>query len=60
MILSFGSITVEKNRLCIDENKIINSYIAAGIADFIRQNLLKSEYSFSYETVMSDPKKYHF
>jgi len=51
---------IEKNQLTINKKQKLNSYIAADIAEFIRQNLLQSGYSFSYETVMSDKKKISF
>lgn len=38
----------------------LNSYIAADLAEFIRQKLMKSNVSFSYETVMSDKNKIEF
>lgn len=50
---------VEKNVLVVGKIKI-NSYVAADIAEFIRQELVKSQQSFSYETVMSDKKKISF
>lgn len=52
--------TVVDNTLLIDSKQKINSYIAADLAEFIRLNLLKSDYSFSYETVMSDERKISF
>jgi predicted ABC-type ATPase len=51
---------VEHNSLHIQKEQKINSYIAADLAEFIRQKLVKSERSFSYETVMSDRKKIGF
>jgi predicted ABC-type ATPase len=50
----------------IEENKVfyaddsMNSYIAADIAEFIRQELLTEGLSFSFETVMSDLSKVDF
>ena len=38
----------------------IDSYLAADLAEFIRQNLFASNLSFSYETVMSHPDKIAF
>jgi predicted ABC-type ATPase len=52
--------SISNNTLIIHKSQKINSYIAADIAEFIRQQLLKSEKSFSYETVMSDSKKIDF
>ena len=51
-------ILVEKNILRI--NTYIDSYLAADIAEFIRQQLILSEISFSYETVMSHKSKIDF
>jgi len=41
-------------------NSSIDSYLAADIAEFIRQKLLKEGISFTYETVMSHPDKIEF
>ena len=51
-------ILVEKNILRV--NTYIDSYLAADIAEFIRQQLILSEISFSYETVMSHKSKIDF
>ncbi len=51
-------IIVEKNILKI--NTQVDSYLAADIAEFIRQELLESEMSFSSETVMSHISKIDF
>lgn len=51
---------VENNLLHISQSLPVNSYIAADLAEFIRQNLLKNNLSFSYETVMSDSRKLDF
>jgi len=51
---------VKDNCLFINKKQPINSYIAADLAEFIRQNILSAFFSFSYETVMSDEKKIHF
>jgi predicted ABC-type ATPase len=52
--------SVQENQLIVDEKQKINSYIAADLAEFIRQRLLKAGSSFSYETVMSDEQKIVF
>jgi predicted ABC-type ATPase len=49
---------VKKNILSIT-NKI-DSYLAADIAEFIRQQLLENDISFTYETVMSHESKIDF
>ena len=41
-------------------NTFIDSYLAADIAEFIRQTLLNQGTSFTYETVMSDKRKVEF
>jgi len=51
-------ITVEKNILKIATR--VDSYLVADSAEFIRQQLLASEISFSYETVMSHKSKIDF
>ena len=53
-------IHVQNNILVIDNSLKIDSYISADLSEFIRQKILKQNYSFSYETVMSDLKKIDF
>jgi predicted ABC-type ATPase len=38
-------------------NAEVNSYYASVMSDFLRQSLIKSKQSFSFETVMSSPDK---
>jgi len=52
--------SIENNILKINRALSINSYIAADLAELIRQTLLDNKLSFSYETVMSDEKKIDF
>jgi predicted ABC-type ATPase len=52
--------SVINNDLIVAEDLTINSYIAADIADYIRQKLLVAGVSFSFETVMSDSRKLEF
>lgn len=54
------SFTVADNCLSLSPSLVINAYIAADLADFIRQRLLKAGISFSYETVMSHTGKLLF
>jgi len=56
----WNSFTIENNTLLLNKNLSINSYIAADLAEFIRQTLLADGLSFSYETVMSDANKIDF
>lgn len=49
---------VENNILRVDTS--IDSYLAADLAEFLRQQLLKNGRSFTYETVMSHPGKVEF
>lgn len=49
---------VEHNKLKMD--LVIDSYIAADLAEYIRQQLLIEGKSFTYETVMSHPEKITF
>ena len=51
---------VSENSLTISDKGIINSYVAADLAEFIRQQIMKEAHSFTYETVMSDNKKIKF
>ncbi len=51
-------LTVNDNVLHIDT--VVDSYLAADLAEFIRQNLLSSGISFTYETVMSHEAKVTF
>jgi predicted ABC-type ATPase len=53
--------SVYENTLRIDDAElVINSYIAADIAELIRQELVNKGISFSFETVMSDSRKLDF
>jgi predicted ABC-type ATPase len=52
--------SVAENKLSISPTRPVNSYIAADLAEYIRQKLLHSGESFSFETVMSDSKKIEF
>lgn len=52
--------TVENNKIVINSSLSLNSYIAADIAELIRQKLLLGGFSFTYETVMSDISKLEF
>jgi predicted ABC-type ATPase len=54
----YALLHVDKNILHI--NAEIDSYLAADIAEFIRQQLLANELSFTYETVMSHRSKLAF
>jgi len=55
-----GHFTVKNNVLSVSTALKLNSYIAADLAEFIRQQLLKTQGSFSFETVMSDANKIKF
>lgn len=52
--------TVKENILSITPSLEINSYIAADLAEYIRQQLVEAGHSFSYETVMSAENKIDF
>lgn len=54
----WSKITVADNVLHI--NTSVDSYIAADLAEFIRQQLLANNLSFTYETVMSHASKIAF
>jgi predicted ABC-type ATPase len=51
-------LTIKQNVLHV--NTFIDSYLAADLAEFIRQHLLANNLSFTYETVMSHESKIHF
>ena len=63
VLLSKAGLINKIQQLHFDDNKLfsppaqINSYFASVIADFIRQKLLASGKSFTFETVMSSPDK---
>ena len=46
-----------KNNIVVNLSKESNSYEAALLTSFLRNNLIKEGKSFSFETVMSDPSK---
>lgn len=54
----FQKLTISNN--CLIPKTKIDSYLAADIAEFIRQMLLRDGKSFTYETVMSHEKKIEF
>lgn len=51
---------VEDNYLEISDKLNVNSYIAADVAELLRQMLLQEGVSFTYETVMSHAGKINF
>lgn len=51
-------LVVVNNIIQIDTS--VDSYLAADLAEYIRQQLLQSGHSFTYETVMSHPGKVDF
>lgn len=54
----YQKISIENNFLTT--TTVIDSYLAADLAEFIRQQLLDNGISFTYETVMSYPGKIDF
>ena len=54
----YKKISIENNSFTTDA--VIDSYLAADLAEFIRQQLLNSGVSFTYETVMSHSGKIDF
>lgn len=48
---------VERNVLVLQPGATADSYLAAGLADFLRHELLAAKQSFTFETVMSHPSK---
>lgn len=54
----WSKLSVKENVLHI--NTLVDSYLAADLAEFIRQQLLANDISFTYETVMSHESKIAF
>ena len=54
----FENIEVKENFLIC--NRTVNSYQASVIAEFFRENLLQTDQTFSFETVMSHTSKVDF
>jgi predicted ABC-type ATPase len=54
----YSKISIHQN--CLHINSKIDSYLAADIAEFLRQELLQHQISFTYETVMSHSSKIDF
>jgi len=54
----WNKLSVKENVLHV--NTFIDSYLAADLAEFIRQQLLLNDISFTYETVMSHESKMAF
>jgi len=54
----WSKLTVQENILHI--NASVDSYLAADLSEFIRQQLLENNISFTYETVMSHESKIAF
>jgi predicted ABC-type ATPase len=59
MIKASRNLEIKGNRIYFTKVRI-NSYFAAALADFIREELAKTGESFSFETVMSFPGKVEF
>lgn len=53
-------IKVNRKSFVVIESEQVNSYVAALIADFLRETILQNDQSFSFETVMSDERKLDF
>jgi predicted ABC-type ATPase len=56
----FSHISIFQRRIILSSSITPDSYIAADMAEWIREELLQSGVSFSYETVMSHPGKLDF
>jgi predicted ABC-type ATPase len=50
--------TISENGLTISDKGMINSYVAADLAEFIRQQIMNEAHSFTYEIAMF-PKHKH-
>lgn len=55
----FREVRVHESRV-IASREAVNGYAAAAIVDFVRERLMESGNSFSFETVMSHPSKTDF
>ena len=53
-------ILVDQNSITLDKELHVDSYLAADLAELIRQQLLASDKNFTYETVMSHRSKIDF
>jgi predicted ABC-type ATPase len=51
---------VENQKLKISDSLTLNSYIAGDIAECLRQSMVRTDFSFAFETVMSDKRKLKF
>ncbi|HEY5368529.1 MAG TPA: zeta toxin family protein [Hanamia sp.] len=51
---------ISDSKIMLTDGLKINSYLAADIANFLRESLLEKDISFSYETVMSHTSKLDF
>lgn len=51
---------IHVNKNILSTTAVVDSYLAADLAEFIRQSLLESGTSFTYETVLSHPGKIGF
>lgn len=59
LLHQINNFSCTKNIISIDSVEI-NSYYASAISSFIREKLLESKISFTFETVMSSPDKVEF
>jgi len=65
-LLAMADLLDDVENFCFTDNKLvflgvnINSYFASVASDFIRQKLLETATSFTFETVMSSPDKVEF
>lgn len=59
ILFTNSDLTISQSSLIIN-TALINSYVAADIAEYIRIRLLEKQISFSFETVFSHPSKIEF
>lgn len=55
-----ASVSVSRTGISLTSGAAPSPYLAAAIADAIRNSLIGTEHSFAFETVMSDPSKVEF
>lgn len=56
----FEKFRVTDGKLFYENSNLLNSYVSSDIAEFFRKKLVKLEFDFSFETVMSDISKLHY
>ena len=53
-------LSIQKNQILLSPNSLVNSYVCAAIADFLRTVCVTQQINFSFESVFSDFRKAQF